>query len=455
VADDLGPELGCYGYEGVATPNLDRLAAEGTLFTRAFTTSPVCSASRTAIITGMYQTSIGGFHHRTRNLEPLPEPVRPGMAYFREAGYFVSNGSMRGEPLARPGKTDYNFEFDRETAFDGTDWRERAEGQRFFAQVQIHEPHRKFVVTGRSGEGLEIPPFYPDHAVIRADWANYLATIEVLDRKVGIVLDRLREDGLADETIVFFFGDHGRPHLRGKQWLYDGGLHIPLLVRIPGRGAGQVEDRLVSSLDFLPTSLALAGINPPEHFVGRNWFAPGYEPPEYLFAARDRCGDAPDRIRSVRSERWKYIRNFEPERSYSQLSSYKKLSYPARTVMKVMLNQGRLQGRRAQWFADTRPGEELYDLQADPGELNNLAKDPAHAERVEMMRAELGRWIEETGDQGARPEGDEEYLEALLAEKHAWYARVMKRRGLEPDLSDREYLEWWKGELGVAEKTGN
>jgi len=449
IGDDLGPELGCYGYEGVATPHLDKLAKEGTRYTKAFTNAPVCSSSRTSFATGMYQTSIGGHHHLTRLIKPLPEGVKPVSEYFREAGYFVCNGSTGGELLAGRGKVHYNFEHDPKTLFDGTDWRQRKEGQPFFAQAQIKEPHRAFIKSGRSGEGLKIPPFYPEHPVIRADWANYLASIEEMDRKVGLLIARLKEDGLYDNTVIFFFGDHGRPHMRGKQWLYDSGLHIPLIVRHPHWPAGEVKTALVSAIDFAPTCLAMAGITPPSHMQGQNWIDEKYKEPEFLFAARDRCGDAPDRIRSVRSKDWKYIRNFEPERSYSQLSSYKKMAYPAVTVMKVMHDQGRLSGRQGEWFADARPPEELYDLKADPWELINLANEPQQKARLQTMRTELKRWIKVTGDKGTETEGDAAYMEALLKSKRQYYERGMKKRGLNPEISDREFLEWWKKELAV------
>lgn len=449
VSDDLGPELGCYGYEGVDTPNLDQLASEGVLFSRAFSASPVCSASRTSFITGKYQISIGGFHHRTRKIEPLPDPVRPVTEIFRDAGYWITNATA-SEELDRNGKTDYNFEFDAKEMFDGTDWRGRAEGQPFFSQVQIFQPHRSFEKSKKSGEGVEIPPFYPEHPVTRKDWANYLASIELLDQKVGMILDRLEADGLADNTIVVFFGDHGRPHVRGKQWLYEGGIHTPLIVRWPGKlEPGTVRDGMVSLIDLAPTCLAAAGIESPDWFDGIDFLAPGFQGREQIFAARDRCGDAPDRVRAVRTERWKYIRNFEPGISFAQHSGYKKTQYPVLTLMSVMNDQGRLTGPQAEWFAEAKPVEELYDLESDPWEMKNLAADSAHAETLAQLRGDLEAWLVETGDQGAETEGDAEYMQALMAEKWAAYERAMKRRKLVPDLSDRAYLEWWKKELGL------
>ncbi len=449
ISDDLGPELGCYGYGNVSTPNLDRLASEGARFSRAFSTSPVCSASRTAFITGKYQTSIGGFHHRTRIIKPLPDPVKPVTELFREAGYFVTNATASAD-LDRHGKTDYNFEYDAREMFDGTDWRAREEGQPFFSQVQIFQPHRVFEKADSLREDAVIPPFYPEHPVTRADWSNYLASIELLDEKVGVILDRLEADGLADNTVVFFFGDHGRPHVRGKQWLYDGGIHTPLIVRWPGKlAAGTVRDELVSLIDLAPASLAAAGISPPDWFDGTDFLASGYGGRERVYAARDRCGDAPDHIRAVRTARWKYLRNHEPDRPYSQLSSYKKSQYPVLTLMAVMHEQGRLKGPAAAWFAEARPAEELYDLEADPWEMRNLADDPGHAEILAKLRGELETWVEETGDQGAEAEGDAAYFDALMAEKRADFERAMKRRKLDPDLSDRAYLEWWKKELGL------
>jgi N-sulfoglucosamine sulfohydrolase len=268
----------------------------------------------------------------------------------------------------------------------------------------------------------------------------------VLDQKVGAVLDRLEKEGLADNTLVIFFGDHGRPHVRGKQWLYDGGVHTPLIVRWPGRvKAGEVVGGLASLLDAMPTTLAAVGADVPA-LPGLNLLDPNWRGHAQVFAARDRCGDAPDRIRSVRTHDFKYIRNFHPEVPYLQHSGYKKLSYPVETLMKVMHEQGRW---NSPFMAKTRPKEELYDLKADPHEMKNLADDPAYSEQLAAMRGDVEQWIVETGDKGAIDESQTVDIDALKVEKWKWYSKVMKSRGLDPDLSDREYLKWLKKDLGV------
>ncbi|MFG0265532.1 MAG: sulfatase [Rhodopirellula sp. JB055] len=443
IADDLGPELGCYGYPEVATPHLDRLASQGRRFAKAFSSAPVCSSSRSAFQTGRYQTSIGCYHHLTRDKKTLEVPTV--VDWMREAGYFISHGN--GEVGNRKAnKYGVNYLYDKKTHFDAYDWSEREPGQPFFAQVHVHEPHRQFVKSDRKRPNAPIPPYYPDHSITRADWSNYLATIEVLDRKVGKVLDRLEAEGVSDNTLVIFFGDHGRPHVRGKQWLYDGGLHTPLIVRWPAKLAGgSVENGLASLLDLVPTTLEAAGIRVPE-LPGKSLLDDDWQGHEQLFAARDRCGDAPDRIRSVRTERFKYIRNFHPEKPYLQLSSYKKLSYPVETLMKVLHAEGRWDSLM---MADTRPAEELYDLQSDPYEMNNLAASPSHAETLASLRGELDAWMAETGDEGGVDESLTVDMDALMAEKRQWYERTMKRRGLDPGISDQEYLKWWATELGV------
>ncbi|MEP4681245.1 MAG: sulfatase, partial [Rhodopirellula bahusiensis] len=437
IADDLGPELACYGYPNVATPNVDRLAEQGRLFTRAFSTSPVCSSSRSAFQTGRYQTSIGCYHHLTRDKKELQVPT--AIDWLRDAGYFISHGDG-SVGNKRANKYGVNYLYDKKTHFDAYDWSKREPGQPFFAQVHIHEPHRPFVKSDRERPDAPIPPTYPEHPITRADWSNYLATIEVMDQKVGKVLDRLESEGISDNTLVIFFGDHGRPHVRGKQWLYEGGLHTPLIVRWPAElSRGSVEGGMGSLLDIVPTTLEAAGIESSE-LPGKSLLSQEWNGHERIFAARDRCGDAPDRIRSVRNEQYKYVRNFHPEKPYLQLSSYKKLSYPVETLMKVLHADGQWD---SPFMAESRPEEELYDLSADPHELNNLAAGASHQSTLLEMRATLNEWMQETGDQGGIDESLTVDMESLMNEKEAWYKRTMKRRGLDPAISDHEYLKWW------------
>jgi uncharacterized sulfatase len=446
IADDLSPDLGCYGYEHVATPHLDQLAAEGMRFDAAFSSAPVCSSSRSAFITGMYQTSIGSYHHRTEHVVPLPEGIQPVTEHFREAGYFVCNGQdPEGE---RRGKSDYNFEYDAKTIFDGTGWQQRAEGQPFFAQIQIKEPHRAFVIAPVTEErhlSAKLPPYYLDHPLALRDWQAYLQTIEVLDDKVGRALARLESDGLADNTVVIFFGDHGRPHIRGKQFLYEGGIRVPLIVRWPGKiDPGTVSRELVNLIDLAPTCLAMCGIPVPESMQGVTFWPQQSPQRKFLFAARDRCGDANDRIRCVRTQRFKYLRNFLPEVPYTVQSSYKEMGYPMLPLMRYFHDRGRLNSVQDAFFAEARPEEELYDLESDPWETVNLAGQPEHAATLATLRGELERWMKETGDQGGTPEFDPTLEEIIEKTRPMTYERPIKKRGLPNPPSDRHLIDWWK-----------
>ena len=414
VADDLSADLSCYGRSDVSTPNIDRLAAEGARFTNAYVTCPVCSPSRSALITGMYQTSIGAHAHRSHRGDgyTLPEPVRLITDYFREAGYYTVNDHESG--LGGRNKTDFNFKHGR--AFDGSDWRDRAPGQPFYAQVNIFEPHR-----GRPPDpwgftdGIEnptdpgtvsVPRYYPSDEISRRDWAGYLDAVRLLDEKVGRVLDRIDEDGLASRTIVAFFGDHGRPMPRDKQFLYDGGIRVPLIIRWPGQlQPGSVRDELVSLIDLSATSLSWAGIEVPEYIEGRVFLGDGKAPDrEYVFAARDRCDETVDRIRAVRDKRYKYIRNYYPDRPYMQLNRYKEVSYPIWRQMKRLEMNGEITAEDYPFLSATRPEEELYDTIEDPDELTNLAGSEEHQQVLTRMAATLDAWIRDTGDQGENSE---------------------------------------------------
>jgi arylsulfatase A-like enzyme len=411
IGEDFSPDLGCYGNRVVQTPNIDRLASQGVLYTSAFVTAPVCSAARSALATGMYQTSIGAHNHRSHRDDgyTLPSGVRLFTEYLREAGYHTSN--LKGGELEGTGKTDFNFNVEK--PYDGADWSEREEDQRFYAQINFSETHRafeRFPERPIDPGTVELPPYYPDHPAMRLDWELYLETAQRLDRKVGRVLERLEADGLAEDTVVIFFGDHGRPMPRGKQFLYEGGIHVPLIVRIPekyrpeGFTPGSRNDNLISSIDITATTLSLAGVRPPSNMEGRTFLGSDAEPRDHVVSARDRCDETVDRIRSVRTKQYKYIRNYYPDRAYTQQNIYKDTSYPPLQVMRQLNAAGKLTMAQAPFLAPTRPAEELYDLQADPYEVSNLAESPEQKQTLEDLRAKLEAWIQETGDKGAIPE---------------------------------------------------
>ncbi len=416
IAEDFSPDLSCYGNKDLSTANIDGLASQGMRFTNAFMTSPVCSAARSALAVGMYQTSVGGHNHRSHRRDDymLPEPVRPFTQYLQEAGYHTSN-LRNSHGLQGTGKTDLNYNFPGKL-FDGEDWSERADGQPFYAQINFSETHRAFKRFPENPTNPDtltsLPPYYPDHPAVRLDWATYLDDTKHLDVKVGAVLKRLEDEGLADDTIVFFFGDHGRAMPRGKQFLWDSGIHIPLIARIPeklrprGYRAGELFEDLVSSIDITATTLRLAGVEPPEHMEGRPFFGPGVEPRSFAISARDRCDETRDRIRSVRDKQFQYIRNYYPDRPYTQQNIYKDTQYATLAAMRQLKEEGKLTGPPALFLADTRPPEEFYDTQADPHEINNLIEAPEHQARIEEMRGILDNWIEETGDMGETPEAD-------------------------------------------------
>ncbi|MHC4594750.1 MAG: sulfatase family protein [Planctomycetota bacterium] len=420
LSEDISPDLSCYGTPAVQTPNLDKLAHQGIRFTSAFTTSPVCSTSRSAMITGMYQTSVGVHNHRSHRDDgyTLPEPVRLITDHFRKAGYFTANVKTAAPGVKGSGKTDFNFQ--SKNAFDGSDWNQRKTGQPFFAQLSISMTHRgghwknlrEKLNNPVDPAKVKLPPYYPDHPIARDDWATYLNSIQVMDGYIGKILKRLDDEGLANNTVVIFIGDHGRCHVRGKQWLYDGGIHIPLIIRWPGKlKAEQLCDNFVSAIDISATILKIAGIEPPKYIQGRVFIEPAakgrWKPVnkrKHIIAARDRCDETIDRIRCVRTKRYKYIRNFMPERPYTQLNRYKERSYPMLNLMKELGAQGKLTRVQALFMAPRRPDEELYDIRNDPYEINNLAALPKHSKTLKKMRAILDKWIKDTRDQGQSPE---------------------------------------------------
>lgn len=421
IVDDMSPNFSSFGEKAIQTPHVDRLVREGVQFTRCFVTAPICSPCRSALITGMYQTTIGAQNHRSgRGVAKihLPAGVEPIPALFQRAGYYtcIGSGPTKGTEL---GKTDYNFEWNP-SIYDGSDWSGRSPGQPFFMQVQLrggkhrHRANWKEIVKRQLGsatrpEDVRLPPYYPRDAVILEDWAEYLDCCRFTDNEVGKVIQRLTDEGLLENTVVFFMTDHGISHARGKQFLYDEGTHVPLVVRCPGISRGVVRDDLVEHIDVAGTSLALAGISLPQGMQSRNLLARNSIPRDAVFAARDRSDETVERIRSVRTGKFKYIRNFFPERPHLQPNVYKD-GKPIVQRLRELHNSGNLPPlAEALLFSPTRAPEELYDLEADPHETKNVASDPAHQPKLVELRERLVLWMEETRDQGRQPESAEMY----------------------------------------------
>jgi len=431
--EDINPNLGCYGDPHAHSPNIDRLARQGVRYTRAFTVAGVCAPSRSGIITGMYPSTLGSVHMRCRAM--LPEFVKPFPQYLRRAGYYCTNNS----------KQDYNFNTPPGTWDESSrkaHWRNRKPGQPFFAVFNLtvtHESrilprgpeHEKLVARltpdqRQDPAALTVPPYYPDTPVVRRDLANYYELITAMDYLAGDHLHELEQAGLAEDTIVFFWSDHGVGLPRAKRWLYDSGTHVPLVVRIPEklRAEGQarpgtVSDELVSFIDLGPTVLNLAGLPVPEYMQGRPFLGPRLPPPRrYVYGARDRMDERYDIIRTVRDQRWRYIRNYENYKPY-----YQYMNTPEKgTTMKELrrLHQaGKLPQAAEQFMADHKPVEELYDTQKDPYEIHNLAASPEHRATLERLRAAHQQWMEETRDVGLIPEPELVEREKKLGSRYA------------------------------------
>jgi uncharacterized sulfatase len=437
--EDMSPDLGCYGDPYAVTPNVDRLAAQGVRYTNAFATAPVCAPSRSAIITGMYPTTIGSMHMRSKAVPPAG--VKAFTEYLRAAGYYCTNNS----------KTDYNFEAPPAPGASGTaafnppppdtlwddcsataHWRNRRDkSQPFFAvfnimvthesQVRVPDAQYKRNTARLTPEQFhdpakaKLPPYYPDTPLVRKDWARYYDNITAMDYLVADILKQLEDDGLANDTVVFFWGDHGRGLPRSKRFVYDSGLRVPLIVRWPGQiKPGTTNDELVCLFDLGPTALSLAGAPIPPHMQAQAFLgAQKKTPRQYAFAHRDRMDEAPDMARSVMGKRFHYIRNFHPDRPYFQYLDYLEQMPTMKEWRRLYKdhmnaldpNYGKtLNPTQLLFIGPQKPPEELYDLTVDPHEINNLAASPQHQAILKQMRAALDKWRKETKDLGGVPE---------------------------------------------------
>jgi uncharacterized sulfatase len=415
--EDVSPHIGCFGDEHAITPHIDQLAREGVRYINAFTTAGVCAPCRSGIITGMYQTTIGTHHMRCS--AKLPPTIKAFTTYLRAAGYYCTNNS----------KTDYQTSDLRDAWNESrrkAHWRNRGRQQPFFAVFNFTGCHESGIankskyerVTARLKPSqrqdptkLGLPPYYPDTPIVREDWKRNYELITAMDAWAGDFIGQLKADGLYDDTIIFFWSDHGVGLPRAKRWLYDSGTHIPLVVRIPKKfrsnvhvRPGSINDRLVSSIDFGPSVMNLAGVEIPEHMQGQPFVGPNLpEPREYVFGARDRMDERYDVIRSVRDKRYRYIRNYEPLKTYYQYMNTPEKGATMKEIRRFHA-EGKLPSAARLFMAEHKPVEELYDLKNDPHEINNLAGDPKYADRLARMRQVHLQWVRETKDLGLIPE---------------------------------------------------
>lgn len=420
TTEDMSPTLGCYGDEYAYTPNLDKLATEGVRYTRCYANAPLCTPARSSIITGMFASSLGTQH--LRGMMPLSPKINGYPEYLREAGYYCTNNV----------KEDYNFETPEsfwDESSETAHWRNRPEGAPFFAIFNFMTTHQSR--TRYEGEEFEqvmaelapeerhdpatapLPPFYPDTPRVRTNVAAFYNQVTIMDKQAGDILQQLENDGLSEDTIVFFYGDHGNGLPRGKRWLHLTGLHVPLIVKFPPKyehlapaSMGGTADELVSFVDLPPTVLSLAGVQPPETWHGRAFLGQHKSnPPAQVFGIRDRVDEVLEMSRTVITENYQYIRNFFPHRPRMQRSFYSERT-PIRQEIRRLHAEGKLQGDAAWLMAPTKPVEELYDIQTDYWEMNNLANDPDQAERLETMRQTLYDWMLETRDLSLLHEND-------------------------------------------------
>jgi arylsulfatase A-like enzyme len=449
MAEDMSARVGAFGDPVAKTPNLDQLAAEGMRFTQVFTSAGVCAPSRAAVITGMHQMSFGGQHMRTSAItggyKTVPPPtVKAFPELLRAAGYFTLTDT----------KLDYQFSGVSEhsgpfTIWDAegteSDWRQRAKDQPFFAYLNFDVTHESGILPelGRwpnnivhfasqlirywrghrvingpvAPQEVRLEPYYPDNTIVRADIARHYNNIFQMDAQLGRLLARLESEGLADDTIVIWTTDHGDGLPRAKRELYDSGLHVPMIIRWPEKYRpddvvpGTMDTRLLSFVDLAPTILALAGIEKPPFMHGRAFIQRNNQQwtmteakRNYIFAARDRIDQIPDRRRAVRSSRYKYIRNWHPDLPTGHALGFRDNLNMVRE-MRRLFEAGELDDIQAQWFQATGK-EQLFDLKNDPHEISNLAENPNYQAQLEKMRSALDRWLSETVDLSEQSEDE-------------------------------------------------
>lgn len=414
TCEDICPMLGCYGDAYARTPNLDALAARGSRYTRACSTAPVCAPARTALITGMYPPSLGAQH--MRSMVPLPEDMKLYPGHLREAGYYCTNNSKEDYNVAKPEGT-------WDESSKKAHWRNRPEGKPFFAVFNLeitHESQLRNAIDPKDKihdpAKARVPAYHPDTPEVRANWAQHYDRITMMDAQAGKLIKEIEDAGLAKDTIIFFYGDNGCGMPRGKRWLYELGLRVPLIIHVPEKFAtlapegyrpGSTCDRLVGFVDFGPTVISLAGKKPPQNMQGRAFMGPhAVQARSFNFGFRNRMDERFDFSRSAEDGRWLYIRNFMPHVPQGQYLAYM-FQTQTTQVWKRLFDEGKLTPAQSSFWLP-KPVEELYDLAADRDQANNLASSDSADARAALgrMRQALDAQLRETRDLGFVPEAE-------------------------------------------------
>lgn len=433
MAEDMGRDLECYGTPGVQTPHLNKLAEEGALFTNTYCSNPICSPNRSSMMVGVDQTVINAHHHRSNRNLPLAAPYKPITSYLRDAGYTCILGN--GLVMHKGTKTDCNFKHKSTGPYDGVKnfglfdkiSNFEAADQPFFNQIQLKVTHRGDWWNGIranstdpvSVDEIQLPPFYADTPEIRYDWAAYLDTVEYMDNEVGLIMQRVKEQGIEDNTIVIFIADNGRCNLRGKGYLHDSGIHIPMIVWAPGYyEPGTVIDELICTTDISATVLKLANAEIPDYISSKPFMAvdkPEYR--QYVRSSRDIWDEIDECSRSVSTKKFKYIRNYMTEVPWATDQAYLEINRPALHIMRKLKAEGKLSDEEMTFFHDEKPIEELYDLENDPDELNNLAANPEYAAVLKELRGYEQEWQSENPDLGLADLGKRQPQKGFGAER--------------------------------------
>jgi N-sulfoglucosamine sulfohydrolase len=418
LAEDISTDLECYGMPAVKTPVLNNLAATGIQFMNAYGNNSICSPSRSNMMTGVHQNIINAQHHRSNRDIPLMDPYKPITFYLREAGYtcILGNKLVRGSGK----KIDVNFKHNAIGKWDGVSEfglfdktnEFTPQDQPFFSQVTLDVTHRGDwwnEIRNKSTHKVNpanvvLPPYYADNAVIREDWAKYLDQMEYMDYEVGKLLADLESKGMRDNTIVIFIGDNGRCNVRGKGYLYEPGLHLPLIVNWPAKlSGGKKDSRLVASVDVAATILKAAGVDLPSYMSSRSIINENKNPRQYVYSARDLWDEILEQSRAITTEKYRYIKNFNTNQSYDAHQAYLEFYRPAVHVMRNLNEKGQLSDLQARFFAPNKESEELYDRVKDPFETKNLIGDPKYNKIANQMRAYYKDWNSKNHDYGFDP----------------------------------------------------